>query len=1254
MNNRTNSSGILRAALAVSAFLLVLFLSAPPVHAQVDTGSILGTVTDASGAAISGAKVTLTSQGTGAALSTTTGADGVYKFTPLKIGSYKVTASYQGFDTVTQTNITVDVGADVVINFNLKPGSMTQTVEVVSAVPVLQTQNASVGQVVGSRNVNDLPLNGRNFTFLAQLAAGVNTPQADTRGNAATGAFSANGSRPAQNNYLLDGVDNNSDTVDFLNGTNFVVLPPVDAIEEFKVETSGFSAQYGRSGAAVLNATIKSGTNELHGAAWEFFRNDHLDAANFFENARGVKKGALHQNQFGLAAGGPIIKNKIFIFGDYEGFRRVQGTVFNGQVPTALERSSGYTNLTDLLTQGGTETDALGRTFQTGTVFDPATSRSVTAGVADPVTGITATNTGFVRDPFSTCPVTTTNYTRTGCIAGLNLLPAGRLDANAIALLNLYPNPTTSATHGLNFGDSPKLFEHRNAFDTRMDMNFNEKNQLFYRFSYVDDPQFIPGIFGGVADGGGFQDGNQTANAQQSALGYTHTFSPNLINVARAGLNYLHTTRNIPAANDLSGLPAKYGILGIPQAHENGGLPAFGFNGALQTLGGNAFLPSDEVTSTFQLTDDLTKIYGKHTFKGGFEWQHVKFSTLQPPWSRGEFDFNGKYTDIPGQTSGNTGIAQILLVPQVSSLPAGSNAINYVGGPDSVFVSNISLTDDGKNYYGFYGQDDWKVSNKLTLNLGLRWDYFQPVYEHRGFQANFIPSGAPTNGPAYLIPSGKTDLSYLTSVDCTNPANANFLTCLLAKDGIALSIGKYGKSLGVGQRSNIAPRIGFAYQATPKLVVRGGFGIFYNGFENRGFSPNLGENYPFQFNFSFFNPDAGHPINNFAGCATATPAGGPTFETGFSCTPLDPKLVNANGLGLRGIQYNYLTPYSMGGNLSLQYQLTSSMSFQTAYVTTLARHLETFPGNNNVTSIEPNSVDATTLVPFKDFGRGSSQAQTNGSSHYHALQTKLEKQFKNGLNFLGTYTWSKAMSDAGDLLNGGSDNVGYIAPSVPGFGIHYNYGLANFDIRNVFHFSGGYELPFGQGKKVMSNATAVTDKIVGGWSVQWITTLQGGQPITLACVNNSIQSTGSCGALFTGQPLKLGIHTDGNGNVSWFGNPGAFADPPACTVVGKCTAANVGGETQVPGPGFHRLDFSIFKDFPFSEKRKLQFRTEIFNVTNHPNFNAPGFGGNGVVSIGGSTNYTNTSNTTTFGEIGSTRDDPYDPRQIQFALKFIF
>ncbi len=329
-----------RLLLVPAACLVFLLLGASSSFAQVDTGAVLGTVTDSSGGRVSGATVTLTNEGTNASVSATTGDDGGYKFTPVKIGTYKVAVTIQGFQTMTTHGITVSVGQNVVTDFALKPGSVSETVEVTTTAPVLQSQDASVGQVIDSKNVNDLPLNGRNFTFLAQLAAGVNTPQADTRGNAATGAFAANGNRPAQNNYLLDGIDNNSDTVDFLNGTNFVVLPPVDAIQEFKVQTSGFSAEYGRSGAAVLNATIKSGTNEFHGAAWEFFRNDKLDAADFFENAGGVPKGALRQNQFGVAAGGPIIKNKIFIFGDYEGFRRVQGTVklMRSGVPFPKER----------------------------------------------------------------------------------------------------------------------------------------------------------------------------------------------------------------------------------------------------------------------------------------------------------------------------------------------------------------------------------------------------------------------------------------------------------------------------------------------------------------------------------------------------------------------------------------------------------------------------------------------------------------------------------------------------------------------------------------------------------------------------------------------------------------------------------------------------------------------------------------------------------------------------------------------------
>jgi hypothetical protein len=1252
-------------------FVVCAVLTVGYLQAQVDTGSITGTVTDASGAVVGGAKVTLTNEGTGTSLSSNTGADGIYEFSPVRIGSYTVDVSATGFKKALQSHIAVDVSARVLLNFKLEAGAVSETVEVTTTPPALQAEDASVGQVIDQRSVNDLPLNGRNFTFLAQLAAGVNTPQADTRGNAASGAFTANGNRPAQNNYLLDGIDNNSDTVDFLNGTNFVVLPPVDAIQEFKVQTADFGAEYGRSGAAVLNATIKRGTNQFHGALWEFFRNDKLDAADYFEDAGGIPKGELRQNQFGFAIGGPVIKNKIFFFGDYEGLRRVQGTILTGSVPTVAERSSAYTDFSDLITgqsSSPTLTDLLGRTMPTGTILDPSTTRPVDCGVADysgitvPCTGTQTTGTpiGYARDPFGTCPATTTAFTLSGC--GLNNLTAaaavGRLDMNAITLLNLYPMPTNTSLFS-NFANSPKLFEHSNSFDTNLDFNVSQKDDLYLRFSYKDDPEFIPGIFGGVADGGAFQQGNQTAIGQQSAVAYTHVFSPSLVNVARVGFNYLNTTRAGPEASNF-GLPAQYGILGIPQVPKNGGLPAFGING-LATLGSNSFLPSDEVSSTFQVTDDLTKIYGKHTFKMGFEWQHVKFSTLQPSWSHGEFDYNGNFAEIPAGApdnsgdQGNLGRAAFLLTP----IPAqNGGTINDVGGSTNIYASNIFLTDDGKNYYGTYFNDDWKITPKLTVNLGLRWDFFTLVYDHHGGQANFVPSGAPTGAPMYILP-GSTNANDLSSS----------FTNLLTADGIGLDItNKYGKGLGNSQKGNFAPRVGFAYQATPKLVVRGGWGLFFNGFENRGYSPNLGENYPFQFNFNYTPPNDGNPIsfagNTTPGCTTS--GGTPTFETGFSCTPLVPTAVLANGLQLRGIQFNYQTPYSTSGNFTVQYQLTPTVTVQAAYVNSLSRHLESFPNSNNPTAILPTGTQLTNTagpdgapgsgawpaseggIPFPDFGNAASYAATIGNSFYNGLQTKVEKRLSQGLNFLATYTWSQTRTDAGDLLNGGS-NAGFRVPDVPGLGIHYDYGLADFDIRNVFHLSGGYELPFGKGKPYLGS-NGIASKAFGGWSVNAILVLEGGQPITLSCPSNTSSGSGCYDLIVPGQAQDRGIHIDSNGKVSFFGNPAAFSQPAPCTAL-PCPTSTLGGPPdQLAGPTFKRFDFSAFKQMMLTERFRLEFRAEFFNIFNHPNFNAPNFGGNGVVAVSGSGNFMSS----TFGEIGSTRDAPYDPRQIQFALKLYF
>lgn len=1265
---------------------------------QVDQGSITGTVQDTSGAVVSDAQVTLLNKDQGITLQTKTNSSGGYTFSPVRIGHYSLSVTASGFSKTTQENLSVSIAQVLLVNVQLKPGAATETIEVTTTPPLMQTEEASVGQVITTESVNSLPLNGRNFTFLAQLGAGMQTPQADTRGNAASGAFSANGLRPAQNNYLLDGIDNNSNAVDFLNGTNFVILPPLDAIQEFKVQTADFSAELGRSAGAVMNATIKSGTNSLHGAAWEFFRNDKLDAADWFENNGGTKKGELRMNQFGVSAGGPIFKNKMFFFGDYEGLRRVQGTNMTGTVPTALERNSGFTDLSDILTQhaGDARTDALGRSIPPGTILDPATTRAVITGGTDPVTnfpvpipkGGTAGTTAYVRDPFGTCGAGTKTFTAAAC--GLNKIPSSRtLDANAIKLLNLYPAPNTGLDR---YSNSPSLFEHRNAYDMRFDFNPTQKEQVFFRFSYADDPQFIPGIFGGIADGGAFQQGLQTAKSDQAVAGWTHVFNPNTVNQLRGGFAHLHTTRFGPKGTEM-GIPEQFGIQGIPQSTENGGLPALDIDG-LNTLGSNDYLPSDEVSQTLQVTDDITKIYGKHTFKAGIELQRVKFSTLQPASSKGEFHWTGTYTDIP--TLGNTtgGMAQMLIPAQLSTVTGG---YDYSGGLDKLWMSNIGKTYDFKTYTALYLQDDWKLSPKLTINLGLRWDYFGPIEETNGGQANFVPSyfGKPT----FLLPaSGKDNRTVSTgngtgtgptaSSTCANPGCWGFEE-LLNKDGIALSrTNEYGQGLLQTQKNNYAPRVGFAYQVDPKLVVRGGFGLFFNSFENQGYGPNIGENYPFQFSFTETpqvpaNPDGTPnpaiqvaPISYgtpFAGCSTAGPGGTSSLESGASCIQFDPALTDASNLGLQGLQFNYKTPRTYSANLTLQYSLTRTLSATASYVFTDGKYLQAGIGANNVTGIIPagdptnNSANpgAGGTVPFPNFSGGSYQA-TIGDSKYHGLQTKLEQQFASGFTYLLTYTFSKTMSDAGDLLNGGN-NSGYRAASVPGLGPKFDWGLADFDIRQVVHFSGGYELPFGRDKRFL-NQGGISNAVLGGWAVNWIATLQGGQPLNFGCPSGTTAGTNCNDLRVAGQSQQLGMKskTVGSDPVQrpfWIGNAAAFNQPcklgetgpipdsPTGCVPLQGSAAlgsSYGGETVTPG--FHRLDFSTFKNFKINERFSMQFRSEFFNILNHPNFNAPNFGGNGVVSIGGSGNFTDPH----FGEVGSTRDAPYDPRQIQFALKLYY
>ena len=397
----------------------------------------------------------------------------------------------------------------------------------------------------------------------------------------------------------------------------------------------------------------------------------------------------------------------------------------------------------------------------------------------------------------------------------------------------------------------------------------------------------------------------------------------------------------------------------------------------------------------------------------------------------------------------------------------------------------------------------------------------------------------------------------------------------------------------------------------------------------------------------------------YAGCGLAV------LNTGFSCFNLVPTAVtNAQGLGLQGLQFNYSTPRTVSANLTLQYALTRTLSAQASYVFTDAMHLQQGTGNNNVTQILPASVANTISpalggIPFPDFGSGGSYQTTTGASIYNGLQTKLEQQLSNGLNFLATYTWSKTMSDAGDLLNGGNTSTNR-APDVPGFGPRFDWGPADFDIRNVFHFSGGYQLPFGTGQRFAHDAGKLENAFIGGWSANGIVTIQGGQPMTLGCPTGSTTGTGCYDVKVAGQSQNNHIYTDGQGQVNWFGNAKAYQQPcqlgangfPIDGTPAGCIPYTgrqiLGGTNQTTTtPGLKTFDFSAFKAFQLNERFSLQFRAEFFNILNHTNFNAPGFGGNGVVAIANSTNFNNAN----FGEIGSTRTNP---RQIQFALKLYF
>lgn len=1165
-----------RVALGLLACLLVLVGS---VFAQVDTGSVQGQVTDSTGAVIPGALVSLTNEATSVKQQMHTDAHGDYSFSPVRIGAYTVLTEMQGFKSQKLEHIRVDIQQQLFAPFVLKTGSLDQTVEVTSAAPLLQTQNASVGQVVGAQQINSLPLNGRNYLFLAQLAAGVTFGQKDSRGEDNNGRFTANGLRATQNDFLLDGIDNNSSIISAQNGKDYVIQTPVDALSEFKIQTNNYNAEFGRAAGAVLNATVKSGTNELHGNVWEFIRNSDLDANDYFLNQAGKPRPRFQRNQFGFTLGGPVVlphlydgRGKTFFFGDYEGTRINQGNVLTGTVPTMLERNSGFTNFSDLISlqHGNNPADAAGNVYPLGTILDPSTTQSH--------------GSTYVRSPFPG-----------------NIIPASRIDANAIALLNLLPPPTSSALQN-NYITSPTNTDTYNSFDIRIDQVIGTKDYFFARYSYNNHLQKHPGIFTdyqkGYADGGNSSSlTNFNDRAQNVALGETHTFNSRVVNDLRLGVNREHVLW-IQANGNTLGIPAQFGIQGVPQYAQNGGLPEF-YVGSLTSFGSFNYLPSNKFGTTPQINDDLTVIRGAHTIKIGYEQQRILYPFEQPPQSRGAFTFGGNFTSVYGQTDGTTGIAQMLLLPTPTSNLAGAN---------SVSLSNFVFHSLIRNYSGAYVQDDWRATKSLTLNFGVRYDFYDFMHDRLGQLANFVP------GP------GRVGGSYLVTPQIFPKLPTGFVTAL-SNEGV--SVQQQSGSLVNVQHLNFAPRIGFAEQLSDRLVWRGGYGLFYGGIEDIGGGPLITENFPIEYALSRTSVNAATPLapDNSLGL----------LENTFVNLSILPSVVNPAGVSLIAFQHDAKTPYAEGFNSSLQYSINQNLAFTLAYVGSLARHIETVLNPNSVGLLLPPGTTTTPYLPYQSTANsGNDLTLTGASSSFNSLQATLEQHPAHGLTLLTNFAWQKTLTDARDPLENTTGS--YRGAYLPNFGIGADLERADFDVRRIFHFSGTYELPYGTGRMFGSSAHGIQQAVLGGWSTNFVAVAQDGQPFTVGC-SISTSSGSGCNA-----NLVAGINPYAKSSVAHFANIAAFSNPPVVTTIGQMNYAPLGGgPTQLSGPAFRKIDISFFKRFNFTSRISAEFRSEIFNITNTPNFANPS-----SLSI---------SNSTNFGQITATRDSPNDPREIQFALK---
>ncbi len=765
--------------------LLTILLLCPGAHGQVDQGTITGSVEDSTGAVVPGAQVTLTNTDTDLVLQRAANSTGTFVFSPLKTGNYKLSATAPGFQTTTQEKLHLDIQQRLNLVLKLEPGAVSETVQVSSAPSLLETQQSTVGQVINTETINNTPLNGRNWVYIAQLTAGVAPPFGNTRGSG-TGDFVANGQRAEQNNFILDGVDSNTNLIDFLNGSSFVMRPPPDALAEFNLQTSNYSAEFGHSAGAVMNASIKSGTNQIHGDIWEYFRNTNLDSKSW--DATTIPP--YHQNQFGGTLGLPILRNRLFYFGDIEANRISIANPSTLTVPTMLMRDGDFSELlnTNLNNQGV-----------------PVQLYQPNSGGAQPLS----------------------------CNGANNVFCQSQINAVAQNIFKMYPQPNIGATgltynnYRTNVGRSDNTIQ----WDQRVDWNLSQRDQAYARYSYAHEIILHGLPLGPILDGSGFGGESDTNLSQNFMLSETHIFSPTLTNEFRFGYNWIASKYLQPNANNNT-LAASLGLGGVPNLGAGlGGLPLGYFHGAIGVNQWGSVGTQDEAQNVYQILDNVTKAIGNHSLKAGVSFQALRVFDRYAAAPLGQYFYNGQFTAKVG-----------------SSITTGAGTADFLA--DSMHQADIYRSpriNDAQWYDSVYVQDDWKITHRLTLNLGVRYDYYQPYKENAGNQANFIPTGNLGIGTG-------TGIYQLPSRSRNRDLGAPFLAAL-AKDNVTVQYVD-NERLANPQTTNFAPRIGFAFSLDPKTVIRAGYGIFYGGLQSQG-NTNLGTNFPWSNDVYLYAPNCG-------------------------------------------------------------------------------------------------------------------------------------------------------------------------------------------------------------------------------------------------------------------------------------------------------------------------------------------------------------------------------------------------------------